>query len=154
VIALLIHGLMALTLAVGYRFYVAGLAALSGPGRVVTWLAMPGEAAVVLLAGLAVGGWLAGVALGERLRHARSPVILLAVLLALPITLGLIGTLRDEASVTRFALAGQSADTVWLLALGAAAVSLVLGGLAGAWWASLAPPPDTDEEGSSGQDDA
>jgi hypothetical protein len=145
VIALLIHGLMALSLAAGYRFYVAGLAALSNTGRAVNWLLAPSEAGVVLLLSLATGGWLAGVWLGERLRQDWPWTGLVAAALTLPVTSRLLSALGVATEPARFAVLGQAADTLWLLALGVVVVAMLLGGLAGAWWSSLVPVDESDE---------
>jgi hypothetical protein len=145
-IALLIHGLMALTLAVGYRAYLAGLAARSQSGQAVAWLVGPGEAGLALLLGLAIGGWLAGVWLGERLRWDWAWVGLIAALLSLPVTDRLLAALEVTAQTERFALADLTPQEFWLAGLGAAVAGLFLGGLVGAWWSGLAPTDETEEE--------
>lgn len=92
-IGLLIHLLMAVTLAVGYRVYLAGLVAVSPPDRLAAWLVRPGEAGLALALGLAAGGWLTGVWLGERRPQDWSGLGVLAALLAVPITQVLYGLL-------------------------------------------------------------
>ena len=144
VIALLIQGLTALTLAVGYRAYLAGLAALSRPNVPVTWLFVSGEVGLALILGLAAGGWLAGVWLGERLRWAWGWGALGAAALSPVITNRLYATLEVADWPRHYLAAGLTADELWPAGTAALVIGLVLGGLTGAWWASLGPsePPD------------
>jgi hypothetical protein len=144
-IALMIHLLMVVTLAVGYRVYLAGLAAVSPPDRLALWLFRPGEAGLALALGLAAGGWLAGVWLGERRPHDWGGLSLLAALMAWPFTQGLYGLLGLAQGGERFAFAGLVPATIpwighltWLLAL-------LIGALAGAWWAGLTPPDQAEQ---------
>jgi MFS family permease len=140
VIGLLIHGLMALTLVVAYRAYLAGLTALTrGRGGAIGWLVAPGEAAVGLLLGLAIGGWLAGLWLGERLPRGWPWPTLATGLLALPATLLLLATVTAEAPPARFMLAGLPAGSLTPLGPAVTWLGLLLGGLLGAWWAGLGP---------------
>lgn len=139
VVALLIEGLTALTLAVGYRAYLAGLAALARPGVPAPWLFAPSEAGLVLLLGLAAGGWLAGVWLGERLGWGWGWIALAAAALSLPITRWLYETLGVSAAPARFLVAGLMPHELWPAGTAALIVGVMLGGLTGAWWSSLAP---------------
>jgi hypothetical protein len=131
-IALLIQGLTALTLLVGYHAYRAGLAAVGRPGLPALWLLRPGELALGLLIGVAGGGWLTGVWLGERLRERWPAAGLLMALIAVPIALWIDGQVGATPLGER------------LIIVGLAPVSLLLGGLAGAWWSGLGPEDEAD----------
>jgi hypothetical protein len=144
VITLLIQGLMALTLVVAYRAYLAGLAALSRPNAPMRWLFGPGEVGLTLLAGLAVGGWLGGTWLGERLRWGWAWAALPAAALSALIVQRLYDSLGVATRPEQFATGGLGAGELLLAGMAALTIGLMLGGLLGAWWSSLGPVTDED----------
>lgn len=133
VIALIILGLTLLTLTAAYHAYQAGLAAVGQAGRPAAWLVRAGEASLLLVLGVAGGGWLAGVWLGERLARQWLLSGLVAALAAGAIALWLAETLA-------VAVPGGSP-----LLAAIAVIALLLGGVVGAWWSGLGGasiPPD------------
>jgi hypothetical protein len=130
---------MLISLAVGYRVYLAGLAAVAGPAPAAPWLIRPGEAGVALVLGLAAGGWLAGVWLGERRPRDWVGLSLVTALLAGPLTQVFYSLLGLSQASEAFAIGGLAPGALPWVGHGIWLAALMVGGLAGAWWAALTP---------------
>jgi hypothetical protein len=132
-IALLIEGLTVLTLLAAHQVYLAGLTAVSRPGQSVAFLLRPGEAGLALLLGLAAGGWLTGVWLGERLPREWPSLAIVTALPASALHVVLVWSLATGPRV-QLDPPGLAPGTLVILAPAIHLLALLLGGLVCAWW--------------------
>jgi hypothetical protein len=132
-IALLIEGLTCVTLLAAHQIYLAGLTAVSRPGQPAGFVLRPGEAGLALLLGLAAGGWLTGVWLGERLPREWPTLATITALPASALHIALIWALAAGPRV-QLDPPGLAPGTLIILAPAIHLLALLLGGLICAWW--------------------